>query len=405
MRSFLDAHNKHVVARAFALLALGAAAAMACSASSGTGGSAANGATSSGGSSTGGSSGFGGVATGGNGGTQINTDSGSGGSSGVPIGDGGECKGISEVAENKPAPVDVIWAVDTSDSMVLELQAVEQHLNNFHGVVNGGGIDMHVVIVGRLGTPNGGTPFNPDPGFCISPPLGIGGCPNQDSNPPLFVHLNQGVGSNNALSQFIAQYPNYKANLRQNSVKYFAVVTDDESDMSAADFTAAVDALDPGWFNNWKFFGVFCTGNCGTFLACAATGNVYNQLVQQKAGLSGDLCGAQQDFGPVFQALAQTIITGKALSCEWAIPPAPPGETFEAGKVNVKYSPMDGNPPQDILKVKSAADCGPQGGWYYDNDANPTKIIVCPANCDSMSKNINGAVDIIFGCQTVSVPR
>jgi hypothetical protein len=303
--------------------------------------------------------------------------------------------------------VDIIWAVDTSDSMVFELQAVEDNMNIFAGSILNQGIDVHVVLIAKPGNPTDGTIFNPDPGICIDPPLATGVCPG-GSKPPNYQHVEVGVGSNNALNKFIETYPIYKPTLRPNAVKYFAVVTDDDATDgpldSAQKFITAVDTLDPGYFDVWKYFGVFCTGSCGVFLACAATGDVHNQLVALKGGVAGDLCGGNNGgFAPVFSALAQSVIDGKELDCEWAIPPPPPGETFDKGLVNVNYTPSGGT-AMPIYHVNTAADCGPQGGWYYDNNTTPTKVLVCPSTCTTIKADQNGKIDILFGCATVDVP-
>jgi hypothetical protein len=320
---------------------------------------------------------------------------------------GGGCAGVSQTATNQLRPVDIIWAVDTSDSMVNELQAVEDNMNVFAGSILNQGIDVHVVLIAKPGKPDGGTIFNPDPGICIDPPLATGVCPG-GSKPPNYQHVEVSVGSNNALNKFIDNYQTYKPTLRPNAVKYFAVVSDDDATdgpiNSAQAFITAVDALDPGYFDVWKFFGVFCTGSCGVFLACAATGDVFNDLITLKGGIAGDLCGGNNNgFAPVFAALAQTVIDGKQLDCEWAIPPPPAGQTFDPNLVNVNYTPT-GGAGMPIYHVNTAADCGAQGGWYYDNNANPTKVLVCPSTCSTIQADPNGKIDIVFGCDTIDVP-
>ncbi len=371
-----------------------------------TGTGAASGAAGSAGSGAGGLIGMGGSAAAGAsgaGGSVIQTDG--GGVGGGPPIDGG-CQGINEQATNTVRPVDIIWAVDTSDSMVAELQAVEANLNNFSSFILNQGIDVHVVLIARAGKPTDGSLFNPNPGICIGPPLATGVCPG-GSNPPRYQHVEQGVGSNSALAQIIAQYPNYKPTLRQNSLKYFAVVTDDDSDMTSPAFTTAVNGLDPGWFDNWKFFGIFCLGGCSQFLACAATGSTYNQLVQQTGGLAGDLCGGNATgFQPVFDALAKTVVDAKTLACDWDIPPPPAGEMFEKNKVNVRYTPGGGGAPEQVFHANTPADCDPAlGGWYYNDNANPTKIHVCPATCQKIQTDFNAKLDIEFGCFTVPIPK
>lgn len=341
----------------------------------------------------------------GSGGGLIELDGGNaGGGSSV----GGGCAAVSQTATNQIAPVDIIWAIDTSDSMVGELQATQDNMNMFASTILSSGIDVHVVLIAKAGHPDDGNIFNPDPGICIGPPLGLASCPG-DSNPPAFLHVNNGVGSNNALNKFIDNYQQYKGALRQNAVKYFAVVTDDEAsdgpNNSAAAFINSVDNLDPGYFDTWKFFGVYCTGNCGVFLACADTGDVYNDLVAQKGGIAGDLCGGNSNgFASVFAALAQTVVQGAQLDCKWDIPEPPVGQVFDKNLVNVNYTPSNGAPGA-IYHVTTLADCGPQGGWYYDDDANPTAILVCPTTCAAIQSDSGGKIDILFGCTTENVPK
>lgn len=316
------------------------------------------------------------------------------------IPEGGECSAVSQTAENKVAPVDIIWALDTSDSMVNELQQVEQSMNLFADGILQFGLDVHVVVIAKPGKPDGGNVFNPDPGICIGPPLGKGGCPGA-SNPPFYQHVESSVGSKNALGQIINLYPSYKPTLRQNSVKYFAVVTDDNSDVGADAFIGQVNSLDPGWFNTWKFFGIFCTGGCGTFLACADTGDVYIDLVAKTGGVQGDLCANNQNFLPVFKAMAQAVISNKKIGCDWQIPPPPAGETLDPAKVNVNFTP-EGQPTAAVPGVASAAKCDPQkGGWYYDDPTNPSQVIACPATCTAIQAQQNAKIDILFGCDTI----
>ncbi len=327
-----------------------------------------------------------------------------GGTGGVPIDPGGECDGISQAAENRPAPIDIIMAIDSSGSMTFEAQEVQNNMNVFASAILNQGIDVHVVVISEAGPPN---PFGGLSGVCIPPPLGSGACPN-DSNPPQYFRVDTTVNSSDALIKILSEYPKYQHMLRQKALKYFAVVTDDESSMDDFTFIQSVGSLDPGWFDSWKFFGVFCLpGNsCVAFPPpCASDGNTYMSLVNQTGGLAGSLCQGQSDFGGVFSALAQTVISATELACEWDIPTPPPGQMFEKNKVNVRYTPGTGAQPQDILFVGTAADCGPDGGWYYDNDAAPTKVQVCPSNCTTMKSDFNGLVDVLFGCFTVTVPR
>ena len=45
--------------------------------------------------------------------------------------------------------------------------------------------------------------------------------------------------------------------------------------------------------------------------------------------------------------------------------------------------------------------CTAAGGWYYDNPASPTKIILCPATCDEVKTFNEASIEIVLGCATV----
>jgi hypothetical protein len=99
---------------------------------------------------------------------------------------------------------------------------------------------------------------------------------------------------------------------------------------------------------------------------------------------------------------ALNTIQGQALPCSFLIPDAPPGEMLNYGQVNVEYTPGGGG-PETIPKVSSAADCPAGGkGWYYDNNSNPTQIMLCPDTCATITQDTMGAVRIVLGCDTVA---
>ena len=64
---------------------------------------------------------------------------------------------------------------------------------------------------------------------------------------------------------------------------------------------------------------------------------------------------------------------------------------------------LTGATPRALGKVANAGACGPTGGWYYDDDANPRRIVLCPAACESAQESVRamGGVQVQFGCQTV----
>jgi hypothetical protein len=83
----------------------------------------------------------------------------------------------------------------------------------------------------------------------------------------------------------------------------------------------------------------------------------------------------------------------------------PTGMMVDITKVNVQYIPGGGGMTEDILHASTAANCHPtNGGWYYDNNANPTKILMCPATCAKIEADDLGQIDILLGCETIDIP-
>ncbi len=111
-----------------------------------------------------------------------------------------------------------------------------------------------------------------------------------------------------------------------------------------------------------------------------------------------------QDVAAQFGA-ALDAIRGTKLACEFKMPVAPEGETLDLGKVNVTFSSADIS--QDLGYVETGADCGFfTAGWYYDDPAAPTKIVLCPSACDAVQGIVGGQVSIQLGCEThYAIPK
>ena len=354
---------------------------------------------------SGGSGGGGGAGSGANGGSGGAVGRGGhgggicGGGNGGSGNFGGDCAGVSQEANNAVLPADVIWTIDTSCSMVEETQAVRDNMNKFSQGITAAGVDIRIALVAEQYQPSPFPPI-PDDGICIAAPLGSGKCPN-DTKLPNFAHIFQTVGSSNSLQLIVQTYPNWKGILRSNSVKIFTIVTDDNSAITAQDFTNQVNALDPALIkaNQWKVYSIFSFTNCPS---AASPGTVYKDLVIQTGGVASDLC--LQNFAPVFNQLAAGIIGSAKLDCGWSIPPPPAGQTFNKNQVNVLFTPSGGG-QQPIYKVPSKSDCGPAGGWYYDDEVNPTTVLVCDSTCQTIQADQNGKIDVQFGCATIEVPK
>lgn len=390
---------------------------LACSNSMGDGDVLNVGAGGGGNSSAGAASGRGGgsstpVSTGGMQGVVLFGGANSGGAGSTPGGAGGggggktitqDCAMVTAKATDTKTvqPADIIVAIDTSGSMNEEIQFTQMQMNSFSQQIIASGIDVHVIMLaganalGGVALPGGGGGNS----ICIAAPLGSGQCPS-DTNLPHYVHVETPVGSRDGLNVIINSFPQWKQYLRPEASKSFLVITDDDATQapnnSAATFSTNLTGLDPVLFAKWTMNSIYCFTQCP---AAAAVGAVWRDLVAMTMGVGGDLC--LQDFQPVFDRLANAVITGSGtkIECEWALAAPQTGQAYSPSLVAVTRTDSTGATP--LMRVSSAAQCGPSGGWYFDSNLNPTKLVACPSSCMQVQNQMGGSIDIKFGCESV----
>lgn len=90
------------------------------------------------------------------------------------------------------------------------------------------------------------------------------------------------------------------------------------------------------------------------------------------------------------------------LGCDFEIPDPPDGEFIVPNEVNFTYTPGGTDIPITLPRADNLADCGDDPGWYFDNNTNPSKIIVCPASCNTIQNDPLAEVAAEFGCASVA---
>lgn len=302
-----------------------------------------------------------------------------------------ECAATSVEASEAIAPVDIVWVIDNSGSMSEEASLVQSNINDFAAAISGAGLDVHVVLITAPGFVN------------VPPPLG--------TDPSQFLRVEEDVQSSNSFEKLLSTYPRYADFLRVNANLHFIVVTDDESAMSANDFHTAMlgnlgksfrlhaIASPPG--STHSMFGGFVLDGCaGPHGEAADNGDTYWEEASRTGGLQLSICA--EDWSRLFDDLTTRIAIPEMLPCAYDIPEAPPGETFDPGRVNVEYTPGGGGAPELIPNVRTIDGCSGEG-WYYDDPDDPTSVQLCPFTCRRLEEDAAGKVDVAFGCMTVII--
>lgn len=118
------------------------------------------------------------------------------------------------------------------------------------------------------------------------------------------------------------------------------------------------------------------------------------------------VASATTSLSSEFRSALQAI-RGRTFSCDYAVPPAPSGQTLDYGKVNVVFNRADAAQRLYYVRDASACDAVTSGGWYYDVDptaGTPSKIVLCSQSCAALQGSADGSLDIELGCQTVEAP-
>jgi len=366
------------------------------------------------------------------------SSSGASGSSGEPK----ECAAQEAQATLTKRPVDIIFAIDNSGSMSQEIAEVEKQINdNFATLIEASKIDYRVIMLSQHGS-------NASQRICVKAPLSGTNCapvPAQPVETAKFFQHSKFISSFNALCRVVDSYDKpddfnkhptgYGALLRPDALKVIVVITDDRvftgqpegcvkpyddkntavGGQTAADmFEADLLALPGAPFGtpakkNYVFHSIvalapFDNGDLTkahpptapiTLNKCTPgaenPGTGYQALSIKSGGLRYPSCGL--NYTTIFKEMATGVIEGAKVSCEFAIPQAPAGQTLDLATVVPRYTPGGGGAPVDFGQVANAAACAPNK-FYIEGD----KIKLCPATCDVVQADAKAQIKVLFGC-------
>ncbi len=355
-------------------------------------------------------------------------------------------------AEVERLPVDIIWVVDNSVSMAPAIDQVTAGLNDFAVLVEASGLDYRVIMLSLRGPGELDVGGRRRFGVCIPEPLaGDASC----GDGPRFFQVEVDIHSTQPIEQILgtlAQTNGYRLGdehgsgpwlslLRPEATKTFVVVSDDNSrtcalpagtcsateppitSTSLEDFPGGPNPFNsrdigPGiltatygsLFDGYTFDAIYGWGSdTDANVACTyadgsippSPGQTYTTLVARTSGVRAKICDGAAAWAPFFDAVATAVTRTSRIECNIVIPPPPDGLLLDTDRVNVIVRGSSG--PTYLPRRPDATSCDARGGFYYDDPAAPTEVLLCPASCDFVRAQVGPegtGVDVQLGCES-----
>lgn len=289
------------------------------------------------------------------------------------------------------APVDVVWAIDSSRSMQDERARLQATINDFAQRVRAEVADLHVVTLSELDL--------------VPAPLGT------DPSSYLFVPFY--VDSKEALRVLIDQAPSYQAFLRPDALLHLVIVSDDDSLLSAEEFRQRADATFGRPYTLHAIASPDVNGEpcrsevpspiclqSGIQAVCGAAlvGAEYYRAAELTEGLTINVC--LDDWSRVLGPLSDAVVGAMPIPCGNELSLATAPQTVDARLV------VSGLDPQPFTQVDGAASCGDGALSFYREltaGASQQRVVLCPWACGEVERS-GGNVEIGLDCATDSVP-
>lgn len=288
-------------------------------------------------------------------------------------GDSGACKIARGDGISRKLPVDIVWVIDDSLSMLDDITRIQQNMASFaQSLVQVGLDDYHIIVLN-------------EPTLTLAPPwdataLGL--------DPMRFFPVSV-VAFNDCLTPTVASFSSWSGDLRPDAALHFIMVTDDDSLMSWPDFKAQMDPL----LDGRKYTVHAIVDPPEHCLGSTRPGTAYWEAAAATGGQQRSIC--EGDWSPTFTAIEDSIQSTAQIPCSYAIPDLGYGQTYDWMQVNVQHT-LDGASTPFRRKV-SEDDCAADTGWYYDNADAPTQVLLCPAACSEVEQQ-GGSISIEFVC-------
>lgn len=136
-----------------------------------------------------------------------------------------------------------------------------------------------------------------------------------------------------------------------------------------------------------------CPGNFGAAPDGAGNGVGYQELSRMTGGLRYPSC-YNDDFDDVFVAIAQEVIEGAQVSCDFTLQNS---GSFDINTAKVYFQEDESAEPELLQRAANLASCN-AGGWYLPDPDDPDHVSLCPSACAAAQENEDSRLSVEVGC-------
>ncbi len=322
--------------------------------------------------------------------------------------------------------VDVVLIIDNSGSMTQEIEAVQRNINvNFAAILDAASLDYRVILISRHGS------ASDHRRVCISQPLSGTDCspiPDQPANTERFRHYSVTVNSHDSFQKALSAWdrkdehglaPNgWSEWVREDALKVFIVITDDESNMDPEDIDKQLLALEPKVFGTeqdrdyiahsiigldenepptapWLEDQPIVNGKCSP--GSQHAGVRYQRLSLMTGGLRFPICH-HESFDAVFDSLADDVVTEARLRCTVKAPPAGEDLVADLERTVLQYRAGRSDEVRQITHISSEEECAADNFYVADET-----IKLCPDICAEAESDLGAEMSVYSDCRTACI--
>ncbi|MBE7479991.1 MAG: hypothetical protein HS104_08405 [Polyangiaceae bacterium] len=109
-------------------------------------------------------------------------------------------------------------------------------------------------------------------------------------------------------------------------------------------------------------------------------------------------------FDVVFKKIAEGVIKGAKIQCDFPMPAPPPGKDLDPKTIQIQYTPSAGGSPEKFEQVADASQCKPNAFYIQPGadggDAGTDLLVLCDDTCKKVQGDNSANIEILALCKS-----